>query len=194
MIDSNDAVATAEDAPAPEFTQGALELRMGIEIVEATPDRVVATMPVEGNTQPYGTLYGGASCVLAETVGSIGASLHFQRTGGIALGTEINATHHRMALSGLVTATATAVIERLIRTGLPPSPRSATAPEYAHAERPRASRYGPTTSGAGAGEVWRGGSTVGSTFLSAAGLVAISSSAWRTIRSSSRSDRPNWRK
>ena len=49
---------------------------MGIEIVEATAQRVVARMPVEGNTQPYGVLHGGASCVLAETAGSIGSALH----------------------------------------------------------------------------------------------------------------------
>ena len=44
---------------------GALGERMGIEILEASPERVVGTMPVEGNTQPYGLLHGGASCVLA---------------------------------------------------------------------------------------------------------------------------------
>ena len=50
--------------------------RMGIEVVEATAERLVATMPVAGNTQPYGLLHGGASVVLAETLGSIGAALH----------------------------------------------------------------------------------------------------------------------
>ena len=50
--------------------------RMGIEVLEASPERLVATMPVEGNTQPYGLLHGGASVVLAETLGSIGAALH----------------------------------------------------------------------------------------------------------------------
>jgi len=43
---------------------------MGIVVSEATPERVVATMPVEGNTQPFGLLHGGASCVLAESIGS----------------------------------------------------------------------------------------------------------------------------
>src|SRR5882762_4119406 len=55
---------------------GSLAHRMGIVITEASPERVVATMPVEGNTQPFGLLHGGASCVLAETIGSIGAVLH----------------------------------------------------------------------------------------------------------------------
>ena len=85
---------------------GTLAERMGIEIVEATPQRLVATMPVEGNTQPYGLLHGGASVVLAETLGSIGAALH-AGPDRIAVGLDINATHHRAARSGLVTGTAT---------------------------------------------------------------------------------------
>ena len=79
---------------------------MGIEIVEATAQRVVARMPVEGNTQPYGVLHGGASCVLAETAGSIGSALH-AGPDGIAVGIEINATHHRSATEGYVTGVAT---------------------------------------------------------------------------------------
>lgn len=79
---------------------------MGIEVLEASADRVVARMPVGGNTQPYGLLHGGASVVLAETVGSVGAALHAGDS-RIAVGVEINATHHRSARSGTVTATAT---------------------------------------------------------------------------------------
>ena len=86
--------------------EGTLIERMGIEVLEATPERLVATMPVEGNTQPYGLLHGGASVVLAETLGSIGAGLH-AGPGRIAVGLDINATHHRAARSGLVTGTAT---------------------------------------------------------------------------------------
>jgi uncharacterized protein (TIGR00369 family) len=86
---------------------GALADRMGIQFLEASPYRVVGTMPVAGNTQPYGLLHGGASCVLAETLGSVGASLHAARTGGISLGVEISASHHRPAREGLVTGTAT---------------------------------------------------------------------------------------
>jgi uncharacterized protein (TIGR00369 family) len=85
-----------------------LAARMGIEIVEASTRRVVATMPVKGNCQPYGLLHGGASCVLAETIGSVGSALH-AGPDGIALGIEINATHHRSAKSGLVTGVATPV-------------------------------------------------------------------------------------
>lgn len=83
-----------------------LMARMGIEVVEASPQRLVATMPVEGNTQPYGLLHGGASVVLAETLGSIGAALHAGE-GKAVVGLDINATHHRAARSGLVTGTAT---------------------------------------------------------------------------------------
>ncbi|MDQ1585351.1 MAG: 1,4-dihydroxy-2-naphthoyl-CoA hydrolase [Actinomycetota bacterium] len=86
----------------------ALHERMGIELVEASPSRVVATMPVEGNTQPYGLLHGGASVVLAESLGSIGSALHAGRD-KIAVGVDINATHHRAVRSGTVTGTATPV-------------------------------------------------------------------------------------
>jgi uncharacterized protein (TIGR00369 family) len=87
---------------------GTLPERMGIVITEASAERVVGTMPVEGNVQPYGLLHGGASCVLAETLGSVGAALHaFQLHGGITVGVDINATHHKGARSGIVTGVAT---------------------------------------------------------------------------------------
>nr|WP_245988770.1 hotdog fold thioesterase [Flexivirga caeni] len=79
---------------------------MGIVFTEASPERIVATMPVAGNNQPYGLLHGGASVVLAETLGSVGAAVHAGE-GRIAVGLDINATHHRGARSGLVTGTAT---------------------------------------------------------------------------------------
>jgi 1,4-dihydroxy-2-naphthoyl-CoA hydrolase len=86
--------------------EGTLAGRMGITIVSASAARVVATMPVEGNTQPQGLLHGGASCVLAETVGSLGAFLH-AGAGRAVVGIEINATHHRGVRDGEVTAVAT---------------------------------------------------------------------------------------
>jgi 1,4-dihydroxy-2-naphthoyl-CoA hydrolase len=82
--------------------------RMGIKILEASPERVVGTMPVEGNVQPYGILHGGASCVLAESLGSLGSALQ-AGPGRYTVGIEINATHHRPATSGLVTGVATLV-------------------------------------------------------------------------------------
>ena len=87
---------------------GTLGEKMGIEILEVSAQRVVARMPVTGNTQPFGLLHGGASVVLAETLGSIGAMMHAGE-GRIAVGIEINATHHRAARAGLVTGTATAL-------------------------------------------------------------------------------------
>ncbi|WP_306322256.1 MULTISPECIES: hotdog fold thioesterase [unclassified Streptomyces] len=88
------------------FSAGHLGTRMGIDVKEASAERVVGTMPVEGNTQPYGLLHGGASAVLAETLGSVGAMLH-GGSGKIAVGVDLNCTHHRGARSGLVTGVAT---------------------------------------------------------------------------------------
>src|SRR5262245_57083566 len=84
--------------------------RMGIVVAEASPERVVGTMPVEGNTQVFGLLHGGASCVLAETLGSVGAMLYATSQGyGLAVGVDINATHHRPVRSGIITGVATPV-------------------------------------------------------------------------------------
>ncbi|MEV2265950.1 PaaI family thioesterase [Nonomuraea africana] len=88
------------------MSKGTLGERMGIEFVEVSAERVVARMPVKGNTQPYGLLHGGASVVLAESLGSIGAAVHAGE-GRIAVGIEINATHHRSATDGHVTGVAT---------------------------------------------------------------------------------------
>jgi 1,4-dihydroxy-2-naphthoyl-CoA hydrolase len=90
------------DQPASDT----LVTRMGIRIIEASAARVVGTMPVTGNTQPYGLLHGGASCVLAETLGSLGSALHAE-PGRVTVGIEISATHHRGASGGLVTGVAT---------------------------------------------------------------------------------------
>jgi uncharacterized protein (TIGR00369 family) len=87
-------------------SQDTLVGQMGITIVEAAPGRVVGTMPVAGNTQPYGLLHGGASCVLAETLGSLGSAL-LAGPDRITVGIEISATHHRAAAGGQVTGVAT---------------------------------------------------------------------------------------
>ena len=86
----------------------ALDKKMGIEIIEASPQRMVGTIPVEGNTQPSGLLHGGANVVLAETLGSVGTYLHAGPNRRI-VGVDVNATHHKSATSGKVTAVATAV-------------------------------------------------------------------------------------
>jgi uncharacterized protein (TIGR00369 family) len=85
---------------------GSLNERMGIQLTEASAERVVGTMPVEGNTQPYGVLHGGASCALAETLGSVASALH-AGPDMLVLGIEINASHHRSVQSGTVTGVAT---------------------------------------------------------------------------------------
>jgi uncharacterized protein (TIGR00369 family) len=89
--------------------EGTLLQLMGIVVSEASPERVVATMPVKGNTQPYGLLHGGASCVLAESLGSIGSALHAATYGTVAVGVDINATHHRAVREGVVTGVATPI-------------------------------------------------------------------------------------
>jgi uncharacterized protein (TIGR00369 family) len=93
------------DLPAL-FSAGALGQRMGVEVLEASPEKVVGTLPVDGNTQPYGLLHGGATAVLAETLGSVGAMLHAGPS-KIAVGVDLNCTHHRPVRSGLVTGVAT---------------------------------------------------------------------------------------
>lgn len=87
---------------------GALADRMGIEITEFTSERAVATMPVEGNTQPIGLLHGGAYVVLGETLGSMHANF-LAASGFVAVGIDINATHTGSATEGLVTGVCTPI-------------------------------------------------------------------------------------
>ena len=87
---------------------GALAEKMGIEFTEFTVERSVATMPVEGNTQPVGLLHGGAYVVLGESLGSMSANLA-AGPGKLAVGVDINATHTRSATSGIVTGVCTPI-------------------------------------------------------------------------------------
>ncbi|MFK5583552.1 PaaI family thioesterase [Serinicoccus sp. LYQ131] len=93
-------------SPQPDVARGDLAERMGMQLVEVSAQRTVATMPVRGNTQPYGLLHGGASAALAETVASVAAATH-AGPGRIAVGIDLNATHHRAVRTGTVTAVAT---------------------------------------------------------------------------------------
>ena len=106
MTDTTNHQAFIESLEA--MNPNSLMKRMGIEVLETSAERLVARMPVEGNTQPYGLLHGGASVVLAETLGSIGSALH-AGPDRVAVGLDINATHHRAVRSGWVTGTATAL-------------------------------------------------------------------------------------
>ena len=102
-------VATSEGLDwATARGMGALAEKMGMEFVEFSVDRCVATMPVEGNTQPVGLMHGGAYVVLGESLGSMAANLH-AGAGRLAVGVDINATHTRSATSGVVTGVCTPV-------------------------------------------------------------------------------------
>lgn len=87
---------------------GELASAMGIRVTEASRERLVGTMPVEGNRQPFGLLHGGANAVLAETLGSIHAFL-LAGPGRIVVGIDLNCTHHRSATAGTVTGVCTAL-------------------------------------------------------------------------------------
>ena len=87
---------------------GDLAQRMGIEILELSAERAVATMPVDGNTQPLGLLHGGAYLVLGETLGSFAANV-WAGPEAHAVGIEISASHSKSATAGLVTGVATAI-------------------------------------------------------------------------------------
>jgi uncharacterized protein (TIGR00369 family) len=106
---------TASDGPRPRSIEpwtielGDLDRKMGVVVLEQSAERVVATMPVEGNTQSFGLLHGGASMAFGEALGSWAAVIHASTLGKTAVGLDVNGTHHRGARSGLVTGTATAI-------------------------------------------------------------------------------------
>lgn len=85
---------------------GALADRMGIKMIAFDAEHAVATMPVQGNTQPVGIMHGGAYVVLGESLGSMHANL-LAGPGKLAMGIDINATHTRSAREGIVTGTCT---------------------------------------------------------------------------------------
>jgi 1,4-dihydroxy-2-naphthoyl-CoA hydrolase len=83
---------------------------IGISFSDVGPNFLKATMPVDHRTkQPYGLLHGGASCVLAETLGSVASALVIDPNRFICVGLEINANHVRSARSGVVTGTCTPI-------------------------------------------------------------------------------------
>ena len=94
--------------PFPKHQRETLLTTLGMEIVEATKERVVARMPVGPKVhQPFGLLHGGASVALAETVASTAAWMNVDQATEIVVGIEINANHLRAKRDGIVTATAT---------------------------------------------------------------------------------------
>ena len=108
---SSDSPALASDGLdwARRRGMGALAEKMGIEFTEFSIERSVATMPVEGNTQPVGLVHGGAYVVLGESLGSMHSNYLLALSGAerLAVGVDINATHTRSATSGWFTGTCT---------------------------------------------------------------------------------------
>jgi 1,4-dihydroxy-2-naphthoyl-CoA hydrolase len=92
-----------------QITLGELDEKMGVQILEQSVERVVATMPVEGNRQSFGLLHGGASLAVGEAVGSWAAVIHASTLGKTAVGVDVSATHHKSARSGTITITATPI-------------------------------------------------------------------------------------
>jgi uncharacterized protein (TIGR00369 family) len=90
----------------PAAADQQLNEKVGMKLLEVTPERVVGTIPAEGNLQPYGLLHGGANAVLAEALGSMVAALNAGATRA-AMGLELSCTHHRAVRSGVVTGVAT---------------------------------------------------------------------------------------
>ena len=101
-------VTTPPPAWMPTDSFSPLDDKLGIQIVDFNPDRLVATMPVKGNEQPFGLLHGGATCSLVETIGSWAAMLG-AGPDRRAVGIELNATYVKAATSGVVTAVSTPV-------------------------------------------------------------------------------------
>ena len=109
--------AARPTAPTPEnsidgvwqIALGELDEKMGIKIVEESVEKVVATMPVEGNRQSFGLLHGGASLAVGEAVGSWAAVKHASTMGKSAVGVDVSATHHKGTREGLITITATPI-------------------------------------------------------------------------------------
>ena len=101
-------MTTARPDWLPEGVRSPLDDKLGVRITDYDPNRVLATMPVAGNEQPYGLLHGGAVCTLVETVGSVAAALHAGPERRV-VGIELSASYLRSATSGVVTAVCTPV-------------------------------------------------------------------------------------
>jgi 1,4-dihydroxy-2-naphthoyl-CoA hydrolase len=88
----------------PPGFAGPMMDRIGLEWLELSADRLIARIPVDGNTQPYGVLHGGATAALCETIGSVGAALR-AAPGSKVLGIELNVNHLQAVRTGHITAT-----------------------------------------------------------------------------------------
>lgn len=91
-----------------EMTHSAFDDKLGLEVLELTPQRVRGRAPVAGNTQPIGLWHGGATATMMETLGSLGAVAH-GHPDRFAVGVDLNVTHHRSVRQGWVHGEATAI-------------------------------------------------------------------------------------
>lgn len=90
------------------LVKGNMAEHLGIEWTEVGDDFIKAKMPVDHRTkQPYGLLHGGASCVLAETIGSVASAMVIDHSKFVCVGLDINANHVRSARQGFVTGIST---------------------------------------------------------------------------------------
>ncbi|MFW0181972.1 hotdog fold thioesterase [Rothia sp. CCM 9417] len=100
---------SADQAELWKIRLGELDQKLGVEVLEESAQRVVATMPIEGNRQSLGLLHGGAMLALGEAVGSWAAVIHASSMGKVAVGVDVNATHHKSSRAGTVRAVAQAI-------------------------------------------------------------------------------------
>ncbi len=88
------------------ISPGELDIKLGIDVVEQSAERVVTTMPVATNTQSLGRLHGGATAALAEATGSWAAMIHASTMGKVCVGVDLSITHHRGPRGSQLTAIA----------------------------------------------------------------------------------------
>lgn len=105
----NEAQESSTQRELWKITLGELDEKLGVKVLEESATRVVAIMPVAGNRQSLGLLHGGAMLALGEAVGSWGAVIHASSMGKVAVGVDVNATHHKSSKDGSVTATSSAI-------------------------------------------------------------------------------------
>lgn len=95
-------------ADMPNYIQNTMSSFLEMKFVEIGDDFLKLSMPVNEKTiQPYGFVHGGASCALAETVGSIASALVIDVEKYYCVGLEINANHLKSVTSGIVTSVCT---------------------------------------------------------------------------------------
>ncbi|WP_339094391.1 PaaI family thioesterase [Deinococcus sp. VB142] len=103
---SPEQLAAQMNGPEGAGLSGTLGARLGIRYVSVGREKIVATMPVEGNRQPAGRLHGGATLALAEELASVGSWLNLDPQRQVAVGVDLSGTHVRGLTEGFVTGEA----------------------------------------------------------------------------------------